>query len=138
MRALFGRPKGTRLKGPEWTGTIQRKRNGVGIAPSNLQQWEDRMYAVVRSYSGSGARDLFGILEDRKAEVEDLIRGVSGFRAYTILRTDEGGISVTICDNKTGTDESNQLARDWIAKNAAEMAVDPPDVSEGPVILQLS
>ena len=96
------------------------------------------MYAVVRSYSGPGARDLFGLLEDRKAEVEDLIRGVSGFKAYTILRTDEGGVSVTVCDDKTGTDESIQLARDWIAKNGADMAAAPPDVSEGTVILQLS
>ena len=96
------------------------------------------MYAVVRSYRGSGARDLFGLLEDRKAEVEELIRGVSGFRAYTILRTDEGGISVTVCDDKTGTDASIQLARDWITTNAADIAADPPDVSEGTVILQLS
>jgi hypothetical protein len=31
---------------------------------------EDKMYAVVRTYSGPGAKELFHLLEERKAEVE--------------------------------------------------------------------
>ena len=96
------------------------------------------MHAVVRSYSGSGARDLFGSLEQRKSEVEDLIRGVTGFQAYTLIRTDDGGVTVTVCADKAGTDQSLQLARDWIRENASDLQVDPPDVSEGTVVLQLS
>jgi len=96
------------------------------------------MHAVVRSYSGAGARDLFGLLEQRKAEVESLIRSVSGFVAYTLIHTDDGGISVTICQDKAGTDESLQVARDWIQQNASELSASPPAVSEGSVVLQLS
>ncbi len=43
------------------------------------QHREDLMHAVVRSYSGSGAKELFDLLEQRLAEVESLIRGVQGF-----------------------------------------------------------
>ncbi len=70
------------------------------------------MHAVVRSYSGSGAKELFDLLEQRLAEVESLIRVVQGFVAYSLIRTDYGGVSVTVCQDKAGTDESLQAARD--------------------------
>lgn len=95
------------------------------------------MYAVVRTYSGSGAKDLFGLLEERKSEVEDLIGSVSGFQAYTLIRTDDGGVTVTVCQDKAGTDQSLRIARDWILENASDMAASPPAVSEGPVVIHL-
>ena len=95
------------------------------------------MYAVVRSYSGSGAKDLFGVLEERKAEVESIIRSVTGFVSYSLIRTDDGGVSVTVCQDKAGTDESIQVARDWIQKNASDIGVSPPSVSEGSVVVHL-
>ncbi len=94
------------------------------------------MHAVVRSYSGRGAKELIDLLEQRKAEVEDIIRTVSGFRSYTLIRTDGGGVTVTVCQDKAGTDESVQVARDWIQQNAADLSADPPAISEGPVIIQ--
>ena len=96
------------------------------------------MHAVVRTYSGQGARALFDLLEERKAEVESLIRSVLGFRAHTLLRTEDGGVAVTACHDKTGTDECLQLALNWIAENAPDLGVDPPSVSEGPVLLHLN
>ncbi len=60
------------------------------------------MHAVVRTYSGQGAKELFDQIEQRKTEVEDLIRSVSGFQAYTLLRTDDGGVTVTVCKDKAG------------------------------------
>ena len=96
------------------------------------------MHAVVRTYSGQGAKELFEQLEQRKSEVEDLIRSVSGFQSYTLLRTDDGGVTVTVCKDKAGTDQSLRLARDWIQENASDLRTNPPAVSEGSVVLQLS
>jgi restriction endonuclease Mrr len=96
------------------------------------------MHAVVRNYSGAGAKELFDLLEARKGEVESLIRGVTGFVAYSLIRTGEGGISVTVCQDKAGTDESLQVARNWIQENAADLDTAAPSVSEGSVIVQLS
>ena len=95
------------------------------------------MHAVVRTYSGQGAKELFEQIEQRKAEVEELIRSVSGFQSYTLLRTDDGGVTVTVCQDKAGTDQSRQLARDWIQENDSNLNTSPPSVSEGPVVLQL-
>ena len=99
---------------------------------------EDLMHAVVRSYSGSGAKELFDLLEQRLAEVENLIRAVPGFVAYSVIRTDAGGVTVTVCQDKAGTDESLQVARNWIQQNASDLNTSPPAVSEGSVLLHLS
>ncbi len=96
------------------------------------------MHAVVRTYSGQGAKELFDLLEQRLAEVESLIRSVQGFVAYSAIRTDDGGVTVTVCKDKAGTDESVQIARDWIQQNASDLNTSPPAVSEGSVLLNLS
>ncbi len=96
------------------------------------------MHAVVRNYSGTGAKELFDLLEARKGEVESLIRSVTGLVSYSLIRTGDGGISVTVCQDKAGTDESLQVARDWIQQNASDLGASPPVVSEGSVVLQLS
>ncbi len=96
------------------------------------------MHAVVRSYSGSGAKELFDLLEQRLAEVESLIRATQGFVSYSCIRTDDGGVTVTVCQDKAGTDESLQVARNWIQQNAGDLNTGPPAVSEGSVLLHLS
>ena len=73
------------------------------------------MHAVVRTYSGEGAKELFDLLEKRKSDVESLIRTVKGFVSYSLVRTADGGISVTVCQDKAGADDSVQKAKDWIA-----------------------
>ena len=95
------------------------------------------MHAVVRTFSGPGAKQLFDILEARKTEVETALRAVKGFSGYTLVRTGDGGFSVTVCRDKAGTDESVEVARDWVKKNAAGTGVSAPVVTEGPVILHL-
>ena len=95
------------------------------------------MHAVVRNYSGSGAKQLFDLLEQRKADVEAVIRKVPGLMSYTLLRSGDGGVSVTVCKDKAGADESSKVARDWIQKNASNTSASPPTVTEGSVIAQI-
>ena len=95
------------------------------------------MHAVVRTYSGKGAKELVDVLETRKADVEKLIRSVKGFVSYTLARSGDGGFSVTVCQDKAGTDESLRVAKEWITKNAGNTGVGAPTVSEGSVIMQL-
>ncbi len=96
------------------------------------------MHAVARFYSGPGAKELFELLAEKKDDVEAKIRAVPGFVAYTLIRTDEGGTSITVCRDKAGTDASIAVARQWIEDNAPNLKVSPPGVSEGEAILQLS
>ena len=95
------------------------------------------MHAVVRTYSGKGAKELFDLLEKRTADVEKLMRSVKGFVSYSLVRTADGGFSVSVAQDKAGVDESMQKARDWIKANAASVGSNPPAISEGRVLLQL-
>src|SRR6202521_5677471 len=78
----------------------------------------DAMHAVVRTYSGKGAKELFDVLEKSKAEVEKLIRSVKGFVSYSLVRTADGGFSVSIAQDTAGADESVKKAKDWVKENA--------------------
>ena len=89
------------------------------------------MHGVIRSYSGQGASELFDLIVERKDEIEGLLRGVEGFVSYALIRTGDGGSTVTVCRDKAGTDESVSIARDWVAANGSQLAAAPPVVSEG-------
>ena len=95
------------------------------------------MHAVVRSYSGSGVNELFDLIEQRREEIEGVIRGVSGFVSYAIIRNEDSAATVTVCADKAGTGTSNQAARDWIQANAADLGVGAPSIFEGRATLHL-
>jgi hypothetical protein len=93
------------------------------------------MYAVVRTYSGQGASELFDLLGQREEDVKTLISGVSGFVNYVAVRSGEGGVTVTVCEDKAGTDESSRRAAEWVKDNLSATA-DPPTITEGDTVLQ--
>ena len=95
------------------------------------------MHAVTRTYSGPGAGALFDLLDERKQEVGDMMRSIPGFVSYSLVRTGDGGVSITICDDEAGVQESARRARDWVSRNAGDLGTGAPKVSEGPVILHL-
>ena len=72
------------------------------------------MHSIARSFSGTGAKEFFDLLEKNKADVEKTMRSVKGLVSYTLVRSEDGGCSVTVCNDKAATDESLVKARDWI------------------------
>ncbi len=116
---------------------LSGERGGAGLEKAENDR-EDDMYAVVRTYSGPGAKELFHLLEERKAEVEAAIRSVSGLVSYTLVRTEMGGTSVTVCKDKAGADESVRIAREWIRQHASALGSNPPEVEEGSVVVQIT
>jgi hypothetical protein len=95
------------------------------------------MYAVVRTYSGQGASELFDLLGQREADVKALIGGVPGFVNYSAVRDGDGGVTVTVCEDKAGTDESSRRAAAWVKENVSGTA-NPPVITEGATTLQFS
>jgi hypothetical protein len=93
------------------------------------------MYVVVRTYSGQGASELFDLLGQREDDVKELISGVPGFVSYAAVRDGDGGVTVTVCDDKEGTDESSRRAAEWVKENVSGTA-DPPAITEGDAVLQ--
>lgn len=92
------------------------------------------MYVAIRSYSGQGASELFDALAEREEDVKALIGTVPGFVSYEAFRTDSGGQTVTVSEDKAGTDESSRRAAGWVKENIG-VSVDPPHVTEGGTVL---
>ncbi|MCW3050634.1 MAG: hypothetical protein JWO74_4918 [Solirubrobacterales bacterium] len=95
------------------------------------------MYAVVRTYSGQGAPELFDLLGQREEDVKALISGVPGFVSYAAVRTGDGGMTVTLCEDQAGTEESSRRAAEWVRENLSATA-NPPTMTEGNTVLQFS
>jgi hypothetical protein len=93
------------------------------------------MYVVVRSYSGEGGSELFDLLGQREEDVKSLISGVPGFVSYAAFRSGDGGMTVTVCQDKTGTDESSRRAAEWVKENVSTTG-NPPVITEGSTVLQ--
>lgn len=93
------------------------------------------MHVVVRRYTDANLMDTLG---ERRADVERLIRGAAGFEAYYLVRSADGGASVTVCRDQASTAESTRLAADWIRQNVPAAAGSPPEVTEGEPVIQFS
>jgi hypothetical protein len=93
------------------------------------------MYAVVRSYSGPGASEVFDLLAQREEDVTSLIGGVPGFVSYAAFRSGDGGSTMTVCEDKAGTDESSRRAADFVKENLGSTG-HPPAITEGTTVLR--
>jgi len=81
-------------------------------------------YVVIRHYKES--TKLIDELEQRPDEVENLIRGIQGFIAYNLVRSEGGGgFSVSVYQDRAGAEESVRAAREYIKQTV-------PDVSGAP------
>jgi hypothetical protein len=70
--------------------------------------------------------------------VENLIRGVSGFQNYYLVRSDDGGFSVSVFEDRAGAEESVKAARQFIQDNVANVAGEPPEVIQGEVTISFN
>ena len=95
------------------------------------------MYAVVRTYSGEGAKDVFDTVERLADEVQELIGGTPGFVSYTAVRTGDGGVTVTVCQDKAGADDSSRRAAGFLKEKL--IGTPPaPTISEGRTVLRFT
>ena len=94
------------------------------------------MYAVVRRYR-EGLKIQDELLRKRR-EVEQLLRGVPGFVAYYAIRGPGGAdLTVTVCQDQAGTQESTHVAAEWVRQNVPAAAGSSPEVIEGEVVLHI-
>ena len=85
------------------------------------------MHVVIRHYKGSAR--LIDELVGRRQDVEELIRGVDGFVAYYLIKTADGGASISVFETDAGTTESVERAAAYIKENLEGVAAGPPKSS---------
>jgi hypothetical protein len=77
---------------------------------------------------------LFGnpvptLLRENEAEIREMMTGVPGFRAYSVIDTGAGGVSITVCDDKASIDEVARHMVAWVQAKLPDVA--PPQIIEG-------
>jgi hypothetical protein len=91
------------------------------------------MYASVRRYRGNA--ELADQLAGREDDIKSVLLGVSGFAAYYLIRAENETISVSVFDDESGARQSNEEAASWLRENMPDVAVSPPEVSGGDVVI---
>ena len=95
------------------------------------------MHAMLRTYSGPGAKAFAKLMEERKADIEKIVKSVPDLVSYSVASTSDGAFSVTVGKDKNSVDDMHKRALAWIKENAGHTKVKSPSVSEGSVILHL-
>ncbi len=90
------------------------------------------MHATIRAYQGNS--ELADALLEHEDNLRDVIGGLDGFRAYYLVKLDEGTATVSVFDSKEGADASTAAAAAWLAENMPDMAASPY-VTAGDVVL---
>ncbi len=91
------------------------------------------MYATVRTYSAGP--ELADGLVGKADDVKSLISGIDGFKAYYLVRTDDGAVSISVYENEAGAAESTTAAAAWIQENLPGLVGTTPRVSAGEVVI---
>jgi hypothetical protein len=92
------------------------------------------MHVVVRRWHNAAA--LAEALTSRSQEVEELISGVPGFVAYYAVRNGAEVTTITVCNDRAGTQESTRRAGEWVKQNVSESPPGTPVIIEGETFLQ--
>ena len=72
------------------------------------------MHAVIRKYTAGP--EVAKEMRPKVAHLEQTMRQTPGFVAYDFLETDDGIATITITEDKTGTQESMERAANWVRK----------------------
>lgn len=94
------------------------------------------MYAVTRRYTG--AATLIQALDRAPQDVERLMTAVPGFVAYHAIRAGDTLVTVSICQDRAGTDETTRRAAEWVRDNLPAGSVGAPEVTAGEAFLNFA
>jgi hypothetical protein len=93
------------------------------------------MFASLRQYKGSPV--LADELVKRQDEIKAVLRPIPGLHAYYLVKTNDGAVSMTVCEARTGAEESNRVAANWIKEKLPKFASFKPEITTGEVRIQL-
>jgi hypothetical protein len=97
------------------------------------------MYAIIRRYTPTGTWDRKTRDElTRRIESEFLprLQEIRGFHSYQVVNVSEKElVTIGIFENKTGAEESNRRAAEFVKKDPIKDQVGSPQVIEGDVLV---
>jgi len=94
------------------------------------------MFASIRKYNG--APTLADELIKREDEIKAVLQPVQGFQSYYLLKTGDGVVTMTVCSERAGVEESNRVAATWLKDKLPTFANRGPEITTGEVRLHLN
>jgi heme-degrading monooxygenase HmoA len=91
------------------------------------------VYTTIRSYSG--VEGLADALAGRADDVRHIISEIGGFKAYYLLKTADGAVSVSVYESREGAEESARAAAAYLRENLPDIEVTAPQVVSGEVVV---
>jgi hypothetical protein len=94
------------------------------------------MFAAIRTYGVTDIDELSELVNDGFLPI---VESVPGFVAYYVVDAGDGmASSITICEDKTGVDESTSRAAEWVEEHALEFIGSGPAVVTGAVTAEIA
>ena len=94
------------------------------------------MFASIRKYNE--APTLVEELVKRQDDIMNVLRPIRGFHAYYLLKTSDGAVSMTVCEDRAGAEESNRVAATWLKDKLPTFATRAPEITSGEVQIHLN
>ena len=94
------------------------------------------MFASVRTYNGAPL--MIDELVKRQGDIKSVLRPIHGFHAYYLLKTNDGAVSMTVCEDRAGAEESNRVAATWLKDKLPTFATRQPEITTGEVRIHLN
>lgn len=115
-----------------WHVVPQRSASSKWHQPRERQPVCTQSFGPIRGKAHRSSSTFSGSAEE---DVKALISGVPGFVNYAAVRNGDGGMTVTVCEDKAGTDESTRRAAGFVEENLGA-SVSAPAITEGDTVLQ--
>ena len=94
------------------------------------------MYAFLRRYEGINPGDVDEVFRRVNDGFVPILEQTRGFRGYWAIRADEGVIaSVTLFDDRSGAEESQQKAAGFVREHLAALLPNPPQITSGEAVV---
>jgi hypothetical protein len=94
------------------------------------------VYGAIRTYRVTDAAELSRRVRD---EFIPIVSEVPGFLMYHLLDSGDGTLSsITICEDREGTEESTARAADWVRERAAPLIESGPAITAGEITVDYS
>ena len=93
------------------------------------------MFASIRKYSEAPL--LSDELVKHQDELKTALRPIRGLHAYYLVKTPNGAVSLTLCEDKAGADESNRLEATLLKDKLPTFTSRGPEIATGEVRFQL-
>ena len=96
------------------------------------------MYIAIRRYELDPA-DMEEVTRLVREGFAPLVSQVPGFHSYDWIRVSDGVMmSINVFDDKAGADASIQEAADFVREHLAPLLPNPPQITEGEVLVHKS